>query len=286
MDAMLNMIRMELYRMFHTKSLYIIWFILTAGILFTTSLSAEEWKTYTMEEKQEQYEYATGQRTDDQVNFGMNVTIPTKPGDEVSVFDLFYANIKGKFIALFMVIFAVLFSTADLTSGFVKNIGGQVKNRGSLVLAKAVVLFVYTVLTMLLFVVVQAVSNAVFFGNLTFGPWKTFLSYGALQLLLHFAFVVIAMGIAIVLHNNVISMVAVVCMCMNALTIFYGFLDKVIEKLGVEDFSVIKYTVSGNITMLGMNMAEKTVHASLIASVGFILVMLMICSVVFQKRDI
>lgn len=283
---MLNMIRMELYRMFHTKSLYIIWFILTAGILFTTSLSAEEWKTYTMEEKQEQYEYATGQRTDDQVNFGMNVTIPTKPGDEVSVFDLFYANIKGKFIALFMVIFAVLFSTADLTSGFVKNIGGQVKNRGSLVLAKAVVLFVYTVLTMLLFVVVQAVSNAVFFGNLTFGPWKTFLSYGALQLLLHFAFVVIAMGIAIVLHNNVISMVAVVCMCMNALTIFYGFLDKVIEKLGVEDFSVIKYTVSGNITMLGMNMAEKTVHASLIASVGFILVMLMICSVVFQKRDI
>lgn len=283
---MLNMIRMELYRMFHTKSLYIIWFILTAGILFTTSLSAEEWKTYTMEEKQEQYEYATGQRTDDQVNFGMNVTIPTKPGDEVSVFDLFYANIKGKFIALFMVIFAVLFSTADLTSGFVKNIGGQVRNRGSLVLAKAAVLFVYTGLTMLLFVVVQAVSNAVFFGNLTFGPWKTFLSYGALQLLLHFAFVVIAMGIAIVLHNNVISMVVVVCMCMNALTIFNGFLDKVIEKLGVEDFSVIKYTVSGNITMLGMNMAEKTVHASLIASVGFILVMLMICSVVFQKRDI
>ena len=52
---MLNMIRMEWYRMVHTKSLYIIWFILTAGILFTTSLSAEEWKTYTMEEKQEQY---------------------------------------------------------------------------------------------------------------------------------------------------------------------------------------------------------------------------------------
>lgn len=283
---MLNMIRMELYRMFHTKSLYIIWFILAAGILFTTSLAAEEWKTYTTEEKQEQYEYATGQRTDDQMNFGMNVTIPTKPGDEVSVFDLFYANVKGKFIALFMVIFAVLFSTADLTSGFVKNIGGQVRNRGSLVIAKAMVLFVYTVLTMFLFVGVQAVSNAIFFESLTCGPWKDFLFYGALQILLHFAFVVIAMGIAIVLHNNVISMVFVVCMCMNALTIFYGFLDKMIEKIGVEDFHVIEYTVSGNITMLGMDMAEKTVNTSLIASAVFILVMMTICSMVFQKRDI
>ncbi len=283
---MFNMIRMELYRMFHTKSLYIIWFILSAGILFTTSLSAEEWKTYTMEEKQEQYEYATGQRTDDQVNFGMNVTIPTKPGDDVSVFDLFYANIKGKFIALFMVIFAVLYSTADLTSGFVKNIGGQVRDRSSLVIAKAVVLFVYTALTMFLFVGIQAVSNSIFFGTLTFGPWKTFLCYGALQLLLHFAFVVIAMGIAIILHNNVISMVLVVCMCMNALAIFYGFLDKMIEKFGVEDFHVIKYTISGNITMLGMDLAEKMVNTSLIASVVFILLMMTMCSVVFQKRDI
>ena len=39
---MLNMIRMELYRMFKTKSLYVIWLVLAAGILFTTGLSADE----------------------------------------------------------------------------------------------------------------------------------------------------------------------------------------------------------------------------------------------------
>ena len=41
---MLNMIRMELYRMFKTKSLYVIWLVLAAGILFTTGLSADEMK--------------------------------------------------------------------------------------------------------------------------------------------------------------------------------------------------------------------------------------------------
>ena len=45
---MLNMIRMELYRMFKTKSLYVIWLVLAAGILFTTGLSADEMKTYTI----------------------------------------------------------------------------------------------------------------------------------------------------------------------------------------------------------------------------------------------
>ena len=124
---MLNMIRMELYRMFKTKSLYVIWLVLAAGILFTTGLSADEMKTYTMEEKQEMYEYATGQRESETVNLGMDVTVPTKPGDTVSVFDLFYGNIKGKFLALFMVIFAVLYSTADMTSGFVKKYCGTGK---------------------------------------------------------------------------------------------------------------------------------------------------------------
>ena len=81
---MLNMIRMELYRMFKTKSLYVIWLVLAAGILFTTGLSADEMKTYTMEEKHEMYEYATGQQKSDTVNLGMDVTVPTKPGDTVS----------------------------------------------------------------------------------------------------------------------------------------------------------------------------------------------------------
>ena len=58
---MLNMIRMELYRMFKTKSMYVIWLVMAAGILFTTGLSAGEMKAYSMEEKQEMYEYATGQ---------------------------------------------------------------------------------------------------------------------------------------------------------------------------------------------------------------------------------
>lgn len=46
--------------------------------------------------------------------------------------DVFFSNAQGKFYALFLVIFAVMFATADIKSGYIKNIGGQVSQRGSL----------------------------------------------------------------------------------------------------------------------------------------------------------
>ncbi len=283
---MLNMIRMELYRMFRTKSLHVIWMILAAGIVFTTFLAAEEMKTFTMEEKQEQYEYATGQKTEEQANLGMTVTLPTRPGEEVSVFDLFYANIKGKFIALFIVIFAVLYATADMTSGYVKNIAGQVKNRGCLVLAKAAGLFLYVVLTLLLFAAVQAVSNLLWFDRFVWGPWKEFLLYGAVQTLLHFAYAMIAMCLAIVVRSNVISMAAVVCMCMNVLTMFYGFVDKLAADMGAKDFHLMNYTVSGKILLLPMNAAAGEAGAAVSSAAAVAAVSLLVCFTVFRKRDI
>ncbi|WP_144362853.1 ABC transporter permease [Mediterraneibacter gnavus] len=283
---MLNMIRMELYRMFKTKSMYVIWLVLAVGILFTTGLSADEMKTYTMEEKQEMYEYATGQRESETVNLGMDVTVPTKPGDTVSVFDLFYGNIKGKFLALFMVIFAVLYSTADMTSGFVKNIAGQVRDRRRLVFAKGVSLFVYAVLTMLIFTGIQTVSNALFFDEFVFGPVKEFLQYAGIQTLLHFAFLMIVMCIAIVLRNNVISMMLSVCLCMNVLVIFYSFLDNLIAKAHIKNFHVLEYTVTGNISFLETNVTAKMAVTALAVSIAFIIVMIEVCSTVFKKRDI
>ncbi len=283
---MLNMIRMELYRMFKTKSMYVIWLVLAVGILFTTGLSADEMKTYTMEEKQEMYEYATGQRESETVNLGMDVTVPTKPGDTVSVFDLFYGNIKGKFLALFMVIFAVLYSTADMTSGFVKNIAGQVRDRRGLVFAKGVSLFVYTVLTMLIFTGIQTISNALFFDELVFGPVKEFLQYAGIQTLLHFALLIIVMCIAIVLRNNVISMMLSVCLCMNVLVIFYSFLDNLIAKAHIKNFHVLEYTVTGNISFLETNVTAKMAVTALAVSIAFVIVMIEVCSTVFKKRDI
>ncbi len=283
---MLNMIRMELYRMFRTKSFYIIGLILTVGVVLTTYLTSFEMKAYMAEEKQEQYEYATGQGEEEQVNLGMTINLLTEPGKDVTVFDVFYANLAGKFIALFIVIFAVLYSSADMTSGFIKNVAGQVRDRGGLVIAKAASLFVYCALMMLFFAAVQTASNGIFFDKLIWGPWKDFLLYGGVQILLHFSYALIAMCITILFRNNVISMIAVVCMCMNILVIFYGFIDKAVGKLGIKDFHVADYTVSGKIMQLPMDATAKEAWISCAVAAVFIVAALVIGGMVFRKRDI
>lgn len=281
---MLNMIRMEVFRMFKTKSLYVIWMVMIACVFLTNSLSAEEILTFSMEEKQEMYEAAMD--GEESGNLGMDVTLPTKPGADVSVFDGFYANVKGKFIALFMVIFTVLYATADITSGYVKNIAGQVRNRGNLIFAKAAALLLYVVLTMLLFIGVQTLSNAISYQKLVMEPGKEFFQYAAMQTLLHFAFVMVIMCVAVVLRNNVISMMISVCVCMNILIMLYGVVDQAVEKLGIHDFHMIDYTVSGKIVNLGMNAAPKTMGMAVMVGVVFIVIMLAISMTVFQKRDI
>lgn len=281
---MLNMIRMEVFRMFKTKSQYVIWMVMIACVFLTNSLSAEEILTFSMEEKQEMYEAAMD--GEESGNLGMDVTLPTKPGADVSVFDGFYANVKGKFIALFMVIFTVLYATADITSGYVKNIAGQVRNRGNLIFAKAAALLLYVVLTMLLFIGVQTLSNAISYQKLVMGPGKEFFQYAAMQTLLHFALVMVIMCVAVVLRNNVISMMISVCVCMNILIMLYGVVDQAVEKLGIHDFHMIDYTVSGKIVNLGMNAAPKAMGMAALVGILFIVVMLAISMTVFQKRDI
>lgn len=294
---MLNMIKMDLYRMFRTKSLYVIWLIAAAAILFTTAMSKIDYdavqkdlrEQQTVAEEQqaaEEGQQVKAEEPDEPVNLGMTVELPTEPGKMVTVADLFYANTQAKFIALFLVIFAVIFGTADLNSGYIKNIGGQVKNREKLIIAKIISMLVYTVLSMAGFVLLQIIVNQIIFGKVEFGDGKEFLMYLAAQTLLHFALVIICMAIAVVTRSNVISMVISICLCMNMMIIFYSAVDHWIQKAGVKDFQLIKYTVTGKIAMLPITPTGSECIQAAIISVGFLAAMILVSCMVFKKRDI
>ena len=281
---MLNMIKMDLYRMFRTKSLYVIWIVLAAILLITTSLCKTDYELLTEKDAMKQEQVT--EPTVDNINVGMMVTLPTEPGEKVTVFDIFFANSQGKFYALFLVIFAVLFSTADISSGYIKNIGGLVGNRGSLIFSRSIALSVFTVLTMTGAFLFQAAANCIVFGELELGNTKAILSYFVAELALHYALVLICMAIAIILKNNVISMVIAVCLSMNVMTIVYGVINSVIQKIGIQNFQIYKYTITGKLSLLPMNPSGNECLAAFGVAIVFIVMMISVSSVVFQKRDI
>lgn len=333
---MLNMIKMDVYRMFHTKSLYVIWIILLASSLFTSFLAKIDYDAVNKEweEQQEQavqtdvskeenvqagqtgIEEITGQenlaankeqsgdmvsteelsaqkengnigeKENDDIKLGMTVTMPTEPGKPVTVFDVFFSNAQGRFYALFLIIFAVMFSTADIKSGYIKNIGGQVPRRGVLVVSKAVALALFTVITLAGIFLFQAAANMVVFKSVVWGDWKVIIPYFMTQLVLNYAFVLICVAMAVIIKNNVVSMTLSVCLTMNMMSIIYDLISYAIYKIGIHNFDIYKYTITGKMTMLPMNVSTNDVVSSMCVAAAFIVIMLTLSSYIFQKRDI
>lgn len=283
---MLNCIKMDLYRMFRMKSFFVIWIVLMIGTFFTTSMSVLDYNMMKEEIEKGSQAYEQEAQTEEAVNLGMDVTLPTRPGEMVTVYDQAYANLHGKFIALFMVIFAVLFSSSDLSSGYIKNIGGQIKNRGNLILSKAVALFAYTVLTMLFYVLVQTAAQAICYRNLEMGQLKGFISYVSVQILLHYALLLICMAVTVITRSKVFSMTFAALVCMNVMVILYSTIDKAIEKIGMEDFNLIRYTVTGRMSLLDMSPSAQACGRAVIVAVLFGLAVTVLTSQIFRKRDI
>lgn len=299
---MLNMIKMDVYRMFHTKSLYVIWIILLASALFTSFLTKidydavnKEWEEQqeqavqtdvSKEELSAQENSNSGEQQNDDINLGMTVTLPTEPGKPVTVFDVFFSNAQGRFYALFLIIFAVMFSTADIKSGYIKNIGGQVPRRGVLVVSKAVALALFTVITLAGIFLFQAAANMIVFKSVVWDDWKVIIPYFLTQLVLNYAFVLICVAMAVIIKNNVISMTLSVCLTMNMMSIIYDLISYAIYKIGIHNFDIYKYTITGKMTMLPMNVSTNDVVSSMCVAAAFIVIMLTLSSYIFQKRDI
>ena len=300
---MLNMIKMDVYRMFRTKSMYVIWIILLASALITSFLSKIDYDAANKEwEKQQAVESQADTDTDmqaadsnkeqlsqqntDNVNIGMSVELPTEPGKKVTVMDVFFSNAQGKFYALFLVIFAVMFATADIKSGYIKNIGGQVSQRGMLIASRAVALALFTAITFAGIFVFQAAANMLAFKCVVWGNWKEIIPYFLTELMLHYAFVLICMAIAVIIKNNVISMTLSVCLTMNIMSIVYALIDYVGNRVGLHNFNIYKYTVTGRMAMLPMNAGRDDVVSSMFVAAVFIIIMLSLSSYIFQKRDI
>ena len=314
---MLNMIKMDVYRMFRTKSMYVIWIILLASALLTSFLSKidydaanKEWEKQQAVESQadtdtdmqaadvvnvqdiEQQQAADSnkeqlsQQNTDNVNIGMSVELPTEPGKKVTVMDVFFSNAQGKFYALFLVIFAVMFATADIKSGYIKNIGGQVSQRGMLIVSRAVALGLFTAITFAGIFVFQAAANMLAFKCVVWGNWKEIIPYFLTELTLHYAFVLICMAIAVIIKNNVISMTLSVCLTMNIMSIVYALIDYVGNRVGLHNFNIYKYTVTGRMAMLPMNAGRDDVVSSMCVAAVFIIIMLSLSGYIFRKRDI
>ncbi|MBR1854356.1 MAG: hypothetical protein IJ794_14660 [Lachnospiraceae bacterium] len=303
---MLNAVRMDVYKMFHMKSFWVILIIMTGFVYFSTSMVKLD-----LDEPQEAVQedvsagdvegepdeenriviggkLAEGVEEDEveSVSLGISLDSTGMTADNVTVDRLVFQDFQTMFAALFMVIFTVLFTFSDQKSGYIKHIGGQVSRRSTLVASKAVALFVYTVFYTVFLTGAQAVSASLIYGYMRWEDWKAFLVYTGVQLLLHFALLLVCMTVTMVVRSNVFSMTFAVCLCLGVMNLVYMLMDRVIHKYINKDFDTFSHTVTGKISGLALDCTSGEAGRAVFVAAVFTVIMLGINVYNIEKRDL
>lgn len=252
---MINIVKMDIYRLFKTKAFYIIGVVFVGFVILLTYFS-----------------YELG----DAEGIGTNLKIYV---DYTMSFTIMVYTVV-------IAVFSVLFTTAESSSGYIKNIGGQISARSILILSKAVALLVYNIIMFVIYFIVQIIVNKIFFGYIEFsGEPKEFAEYVAIQILLHFALALLCMMVAVVIRKNGIAMTIAVILGLRITGNFYEGINMLFDNF--EAFDISKYLLIGNMnSLLYAEDISSVASGAIIVGICFAAVSLLVSCLFFEKRDI
>ena len=279
---MLNMIRMELYRMVRMKSFWVILIIVGIMNVITVSLNDVMMDSPEMQQALE----ATKAKEDDPLsNIGMSVIIERNEDGDYGFLETITSAAKGMLCALFIGIFTVIFATADFNTGYIKNYGGAVKHRWHMVAAKGTAVLVYTIMFFALFILSSSLGVYIGGHKLIMDPAGKIAEVLGVQGLLHIVFAWIIMSLCLIVRNNLISMIVSCCLSFHVFQALYILADKGLKKLGWEDAAISNYTVSGRIMKYGLE-SSKILGSTLLIAAIFAVVSYILGSLWVTKKDL
>ena len=296
---MFNAIRMDVYRLFKTKSTYIILVIMLAlsvmgtGLMSVmTEMTGAKRQQVQTEQMSDNADYAV---EDDQFNEDtegaqsqLSVSVSEIDPDENdnSVLSFAMSDISGLQAGLFIIIFTVLFSMADINSEFIKSIGGQVKSRGVLIVSKMVAIAIFTAIVIIADFLTELIAVNIFFDDAAVGSASEIVRLLSSQFVLNFALAVLMMAIAMIIKNNVVSMIIGVCMCTGIFELIFMGINYLMDKIGFSDFDINNILITGKIQNVTIGADASDIGYALLAAAIYIAVSVLAVYNVFKHRDI
>ena len=279
---MFNLIKMDIYRLLHSKSTWImICFVIGLAVFSVTMTNSDiEFMkddpaavTETMEER------PVGIYVEAQPEW-VNGTIEI--GSVVSV------EMRSQLLAILCVIFAAIFTNADYKNGYIKNIAGQFPRREQLVASKFIVIAFQVLVMVVVFTISIVVSGYVVWGSdFYLGSVTELFQYLGVQYLLHLGIAAVMMLLCILTYSTAFSMTSGILLCSGLAVPIYSLINKAINglKTGLE-FDINKYILDGNITMLLYDSTSEVMVRGVAVGVAFAIVSLFISTIIVKKRDI
>ena len=216
---MLNVIKMDLYKMFKMKSFYVVTIIAMAfGIIMAMNLMPETSDTNTSSNKtvveSTDKNSASDSEDNSEVKIGVQIDTTGIKNTTPNAVYVYGKLLSSGIYLLFSVIFVMIFVSSENKNGYIKNIGGQVRHRRQLFISKMAVIGIYTVLFDLIMFLVEAVVWMICTKKISLGAgsFDGYISFIVFQVLLQYAFLMVCATIEAVIKNRVFGMTAAVCL--------------------------------------------------------------------------
>lgn len=290
---MLNLSRMNLYRLLKSKSFYLTvgilgLFMLLTVIILTYDVPNTKSESLLEEEKESTIHYKSAQemqKEEDVVNVGISFS-SSSVAEEPTLINLNLEMIGSGFILLFTGIFAAIFVSAESSSGFLKNIAGCVKRRSLLIWGQLLSLAVFVLAEFLAVEFIFTTAGFLLIQDFALGSIQELLLFLAVQYLLHLAFAVLIMFIFQLLQSKTFSIVAACCLSSGIGTLIISYIGVLLGKLGVSNFTLSKYLISSNVQTYSNSSANSTILRAVLISFGAIILYNILSGIILSKRDI
>ena len=269
---MLNLIKMDLYRLFKTKSLKtgliisaMISFVTIAIIAFLSNLVPQL-------------------SADSQVT--MTEMMPfVNWRNSVSFYDIILTatNVLSLMVSA---VLASIFINEEQINGYIKNIAGQVKNKGMMIVAKFVALAVMTLFVLIAYTAGATVSGFVFFNKvITYEGLTQFLAVFGTKYVIYLSVNAIILFLCTLTKSKTLSVAVGVIFGSGASIIVYNIISTFIGIVLKLEVPVASYVPDGLVFGLTMTAPSAEIIKAIAVAVAYIVVFIVASMVVMKKRD-
>lgn len=306
---MINLIKMDLYRMVHSICTWVM-LLVTVGIaLFCVAMVnidledmaenpqySEETSqmgivSFQIEVKTQDAQEETEETENSEEEQQIGLYADSDPGwieGQILAGDLISTQLESGILTLLCVIFAAIFFNGDQRNGFLKNIAGQYPNRGILVISKMTAAAVQILLMEILFAMATGVTAEIIWGEqFVLGSIPQMLPFLCVQYLLNLGAAGLILLLCTLTRSAAFGMTAGILMIMGILLPVYSVIERAFAALLPSlRLNISQYVLEGNIGVAGMEApSDILTRASMVGAVCLILSVLL-AMVIMKKRDI
>ena len=280
---MLNLIKMNLYKLFHQKAFYIVP-ITTAficGLMVYTT-----WIIPRLENRSAQLDTETG------FHIGFVAGSPDiEPLPIVDSFELteFMDEIFGSgFLIILVSAGAAIAANAERKNGFIKNLAGQIAPRGMLAVTKLPGMLLESFLILMFSIIGCALPGRLLYSDFILGSMSALTKTLAVQLLLSFALCALILMICTLSGNAAAGIITGIILSAGITSLLYTLINKMLwNYLHVpESFDITRYTLSGHLMSVSSASEPDALGLALAVGAAYLAVCSLGAYVILKKKDI